>query len=132
MINISFSVDSVDYDSLIDILLPKLSEFVSSSSDPKVKMMASMPTSPVSAMLKALSEEKKGTLQIAPFAEQQKTCRTARRRGNAAGCACQNIECFGRLTYIFDISTVLSPARKRTERSTLIFVFASSFSPAYR
>ncbi len=62
MINISFSVDSVDYDSLIDILLPKLSEFVSSSSDPKVKMMASMPTSPVSAMLKALSEEKKEAL----------------------------------------------------------------------
>lgn len=62
MINISFSVDSVDYDSLIDVLLPKLSEFAATSSDLKVKMMASMPTSLAGAMLKALSEEKKEEL----------------------------------------------------------------------
>lgn len=62
MINISFSVDSVDYDSLIDILLPKLSEFAVTSSDPKVKMMASMPASLAGAMLKALSDEKKEEL----------------------------------------------------------------------
>lgn len=62
MINISFSVDSVDYDKLIDLLLPKLSEFAASSSDPKLRVMASMPTSLAAAMLKALSEDKKEEL----------------------------------------------------------------------
>lgn len=62
MINISFSIDSVDYDALIDLLLPKLSEFAASSPDPKLRVMASMQTSLAAAMLKALSTDKKEEL----------------------------------------------------------------------
>lgn len=65
MLKLSLTVDEIDYNALIDKLLPILKSSMAGSSDPKLQMAAKLPMPMAAAALKSLSEVQKEQLTAA-------------------------------------------------------------------
>lgn len=59
MIKLQLTLDQIDYDKLIDLLLPTLMDKLAESDDPKLRMAAMLPPKMAKAALGSLSDDKK-------------------------------------------------------------------------
>ncbi|MGM9637423.1 MAG: hypothetical protein ACI3YK_05485 [Eubacteriales bacterium] len=64
MIKLELTLDKIDYNALIDALLPIMMDKLADSDDPKLRMAAKFPPAMASAALKSLPEEKKEEITV--------------------------------------------------------------------
>lgn len=64
MIRLELTLDKIDYNAVIDLLLPQLASRMSESDDPKLQTLAKLPPSIAATALKSLSYEKKEELAV--------------------------------------------------------------------
>lgn len=64
MIKLELTLDNIDYNALIDVLLPTMMDKLAVSDDPKLRMVAKFPPAMASAALKSLPEEKKEEITV--------------------------------------------------------------------
>lgn len=59
MIKLQLTLDRIDYDKLIDLLMPTVMEKLAESDDPKLRMASMLPPKMAKAALGSLSDDKK-------------------------------------------------------------------------